>query len=183
MGNLAELSEQLVTNRFRPDKPLRVSPGVYALFINNLGSLPGLTIGADQPLYIGMTVVANMKRNHFDHEDSGGSSPRRSLGALLREHLQLRAVPRADRDCTNYRFTNDGEATLTSWMRKNLSISHIPLDTDKAAIARIEKQLIANFKPPLNLSGFPADDARRRLAQLRNVCRDEARDPNKVSQR
>jgi hypothetical protein len=175
MDHIAQLAQRLLDGRFRPRTRVLVSPGVYALFIDNPGALPTLAVGTERLLYIGMTADVAGNRNHFDYVDSGGSSPRRSLGALLREQLHLEVLPRSDGNCTNYRFSKKGEAALTDWMRRNLSMSHVPLDPGNAVIEQTEKQLIAYLKPPLNLSGFPGGDARKRLKQLRTACADEAR--------
>jgi hypothetical protein len=135
-----------------------------------------LDVKAHQPLYVGMTADAAGKRNHFDMNDSGWSSPRRSLGALLKDALQLQAIPRSDGRCTMYRFTDKGEAALTAWMRRNLSMSHVPLGGDKAAIKRTEEQLIEYFRPPLNLQKVPGNrEAQRELKRLRKLCADQAR--------
>lgn len=175
MYDIDRVARRLILERFRPTDALSISSGVYALFLENPDALPGLPLGADQPLYIGMTDDRRKKRNHFDHADSGGSSPRRSLGALLKEQLRLQALPRSDGNCTNYRFNPESEAALTAWMRLNLSMSHVPLDEDKAAIKRIEEQLLVRFDPPLNLSGVPQSDTRRRLSRLCKACGEEAR--------
>jgi hypothetical protein len=175
MHDIDELAARLASGRFRWSAAFPVDPGIYSLFLEDPRVLPTFALVAKEPIYIGMTADAAKKRNHFDQKDSGGSSPRRSLGALLKKQLNLHAVPRSDGDCTNYRFSAESEAALTAWMRHNLTMSHIPLDIDKARISLYEKQLIAKFKPPLNLSGFPANDARHQLKKLRELCREEAR--------
>ena len=158
-----------------------VPPGVYALFLRHPKALPGFIAGDDALLYVGMTMDADGKRNHFDPSTghSGFSSPRRSLGAVLKEHLGLHAIPRsADVSSTNrshYRFSDEGEAALSRWMRRNLAMTHVPLPADRTRIQRVEKQLIAYLKPPLNLTGFPGGATRRKLKQLRKICIDEAR--------
>ena len=158
-----------------------VPPGVYALFLRHPKALPRFVAGDDALLYVGMTMDAHGKRNHFDPStgNSGFSSPRRSLGAVLKEHLGLHAIPRsAGRSSTNrshYRFSDEGEAALSRWMRRNLAMTHVPLPADRTRIQRVEKQLIAYLKPPLNLTGFPGGANRRKLKQLRKICSDEAR--------
>jgi hypothetical protein len=96
-----------------------------------------------------MTADAAGNRNHFELHDSGWSSPRRSLGALLKDELELTAIPRSDGSCTDYRFTEEDEATLTAWMKRNLLMSHVPLGEDKASIKEKEDKLIEYFHSPL----------------------------------
>jgi hypothetical protein len=176
MTEIDGLARRLVAARFSPKGPLPVAPGVYAWFLKKPEALASLGATPDQPVYVGMTADAAGNRNHFDMEDSGWSSPRRSLGALLKDELELTAIPRSDGNCTNYRFAGEGEAVLTAWMRRNLLMSHIPLDGGKAAIKEQEGKLIDQFQPPLNLQGVPGDrEAQRELKRLRKFCADEAR--------
>src|SRR5271157_4746566 len=84
-------------------------PGVYALFLKSPSALPGIEVSsADSPLYIGMTRSSLNLRDHFGHQHSGFSTLRRSLGAILKQQLKLRAIPRAKgssrSNVTNYRF-------------------------------------------------------------------------------
>jgi hypothetical protein len=177
--DIEELARRLVAHRAPSRVGAAVPPGVYAVFLDRLGLLPGFLTGEGSLLYIGMTADRTGERNHFEHANSGFSSPRRSLGALLKAQLHLRAIPRSrgvsSSNWTNYRFTDEGEAALTLWMRKNLSMSHVSLSGSKAEIERVEKQLIAYLKPPLNLKDNPGGSARSQLEALRKACREEAR--------
>ena len=102
------------------DIPIILKPGLYALYLNNQNELNSIRIGPSGLLYIGMTESSLDSRNHFEHDDSGFSSLRRSLGALLKRKLRLQAIPRAQgpskTNLTNYRFTDAGERKLTKWM-------------------------------------------------------------------
>ena len=72
---------------------------------------------------------------------------------------------------TNYRFGREGETRLTEWMKANLLYDHVPL-ADGAAI--VERDLIADLRPPLKLTGWK-NPQRKLLMDLRRVCADEAR--------
>lgn len=180
-GDIKRLWRQLKAGR-RPPPPAgeAIRPGVYALFLNKPKALPGLDSGDEGLIYVGMTADIAGGRNHFDPPTghSGFSSPRRSLGALLKK-LKLRAIPRSagasSTNWTSYRFSDEGEVALSRWMRSHLSMSHVCLPGGKKHIERNEKQLIAYLKPPLNLTGFPDGSARKMLRQLRKACREEAR--------
>lgn len=178
--DIDELARRLVARRRAPARlGASIPPGVYAVFLENRAALPGVATDQTGLLYIGMTTDPTGERDHFGHVHSGFSSPRRSLGALLKEQLRLRAIPRSlgasPSNWTNYRFSDDGEAALTLWMRANLSVSHVPLDQARADIERVEKQLIVYLKPPLNLKNNPGASSRNLLESLRKACREEAR--------
>ena len=178
-ANVEKLVRELAARRAPSQVGEAVAPGVYAVFIDKPDGLPGVAIDQSGLLYIGMTADPAGQRNHFEHSHSGFSSPRRSLGALLKDQLRLRAIPRSSgassSNWTNYRFSDEGEAALTLWMRANLSMSHVPLSGGRLNIERVEKQLIAYLKPPLNLKDNSAVAGRERLEKLRKACREEAR--------
>src|SRR4051794_2029897 len=115
----------LLASRCRPlEIKAAAAPGIYALFLTEPTRLKDLTVGPDGLLYIGMTGKRLDGRNHFARTRSAGSSPRRSLGALLEQELGLRAIPRGSgnsvADFEKYCFTPEGEAGLTNWMRAYL---------------------------------------------------------------
>jgi hypothetical protein len=78
-------------------------------------------------LYIGKTESSQEERDvgeHLANGKTGQSTPRRSLGALLREQLNLRPQPRShsemsEKRFTNYKFDEAGEEALTAWMKKH----------------------------------------------------------------
>ncbi len=146
-------------------------PGVYALFLKPRGQLLPIAPGANGLLYIGMTNDGLDTRNHFTMENSGFSTLRRSLGAILRRHLQLQPCPRAsgssEANTANFAFAVDGEAILSRWMRANLLVSMLPLPG--ADLEKLEAELIAALEPPLNLTGW--DNPQRALIRkLRADC-------------
>ena len=166
---------ELFKRRFYPDEiPVHDRPGIYALFTNRSVVLPIIGMPASGPLYLGMTLSSLKVRNHFKHQQSGFSTLRRSLGALLKSELQLQALPRASgtlvSNTTNYRFQEEGEQRLTRWMTQHLTYGCVPLDQD---VGVVERALIREFEPPLNLTGWP-NPFRQTLMVLRTVCRNEA---------
>ncbi len=62
-------------------------------------------------------------------DDTGRSTLRRTLGALLKEELALMAKPRPSRgepkaiNFTNYDFEPDSNTRLSEWMSRNLEVS------------------------------------------------------------
>lgn len=82
--------------RYRWDeRPSNRAAGIYAYFIERPDELRPISVPADGLLYIGMTNSSLDARCHFEHVHSGFSSLRRSLGAILKSQLQLRALPRS----------------------------------------------------------------------------------------
>ena len=104
-----DVATALLAGRFRwSEKPSSDGPGVYAYFVIEPHALLPLEVDPKQPLYVGMTDSSLDARCHFDHDHSGFSTFRRSLGAILKERLGLSALPRArgasKTNRTNYRF-------------------------------------------------------------------------------
>ena len=157
------------------------SPGVYGIFLRDRSELQlrdGLPNGL---IYIGMSgnLAAREYDMHFSSRNTGFSTLRRSIGALLKEELALVAMPRGsgrtESNYRNYRFKPDGEDRLTSWMMENLEVGIYPTGGDHEAV---EKVLIAALQPPLCLTGWPNPEAGF-IKALRKLCADDARSAHK----
>ena len=150
--------------------------GVYALFLSSPGALPLFRVPDAEPLYLG--VSANLAERefetHFHSKHTGFSTVRRSLGAILKDALDLTARPRgrgkSEQSFRCYRFDPDGEERLTRWMTETLEVSVQP-EPDYAAR---EEALIRFACPVLNLTGWP-NPYRAEIKALRKKCADEAR--------
>ena len=150
--------------------------GVYAIFLLDPSALKPFAPGRDGLIYVGTSsnLAQREFENHFNSESTGFSTLRRSLGAILRQQLSLRALPRSpgrsESNVRCYRFTPDGDIRLTEWMRANLQVGvAAALDSDD-----LEVMLIARLQPLLNLKGWPNPD-RQAIKALRKSCADEAR--------
>jgi hypothetical protein len=175
-GELEAVWTGLLASRCRPAAiPAIDRPGLYALFLNDPAALKDLAVSPSGLLYVGASGSSLEARNHFTHADSGFSSPRRSLGALLKGKLGLRAIARGSgaspSNARNYRFTPDGEQCLTAWMMEHLDYAFTVVEREAEAV---ERCLIAGVEPPLNLTGWP-NPQRRQLRHLRALCHAEAR--------
>src|SRR5271170_1929998 len=174
-----EICKKLLGRKLRAANLPPIASGIYALFLEKHDKLPMLSSRADGLLYIGMTTDDSGARNHFEVASSGFSSPRRSLGALLKGDLQLTAIPRSNgatrTNWTNYRFSDEGEARLTRWMTKHLRANHVPIAAGKTTIEHIEKHLIRDLTPALNLRGVPKSANRHKIEEMRRLCREEAK--------
>jgi hypothetical protein len=121
-------------------------------------------------VYIGMTKSRLDERNPLFHKRSSSHSLRRSLGALLKQELSLRAVPRDDGDITNYRFAESGEERLTQWMQSNFEYSYVAIDGETRTI---ELELIRQLCPPLNITN-PENRNALLIKRARRLCQKEA---------
>jgi hypothetical protein len=143
------------------------APGIYAIFLQPRGLLLPIKPGLNGLLFIGTTQDGHDARNHFLAPDSSTSDLRRTLGAVLRNHLGLHVGPAADpANAGNYRFIQDGEIILSRWMRANLLASTIPAEGD---LAQLQAQLVVDHQPPLNLTGWDNPQAGI-LQKFRGVC-------------
>ena len=168
-----EAFDRLRADRAPPDRaPEIVGPGVHAVFVRDGDRLPGLAVPETGPLYIGQSDRVE-RRDHLTMDNSGYSTPRRRLGALLREPLRLTALPRAPGalklSVTNYRFSDGGERRLGEWMSLNLEYAALAVAAPKG----LEAELIRRYEPPLCLRGWPNPQARA-IERLRYRCREEA---------
>lgn len=155
--------------------PLPNTPGVYAYFLRPGVSLDGVTTDADGLLYIGKTTKPLSERDHLSYRDSGSSSLRRTFGALLKSELRLQARPRgrgsSAKDCTHYRFSEEGEQCLTRWMQEHLL--RASYETSRGEVSCIERGLIRQLRPPLNLRGC-TNPLAAMVGQRRGRCAAEA---------
>jgi hypothetical protein len=152
------------------------SPGVYAWFLDDPGAIVALPDQIADPIYVGISdnLARRGDENHFRTGGSGFSTLRRSIGALLKDELTLSAQPRSpgvsEQNYRCYRFDDLGEQRLTDWMRVHLRVG-VARHPDPA---RVEPELIALARPPLNLTGWRNPFAPE-LKALRKRCADEAR--------
>lgn len=149
--------------------------GLYGIFAKRQNCLPEIVIPESGIVYVGMTQDSLDTRNHFFAKSSGFHSPRRSLGAILKKELSLKAVPRSSGtspknfDC--YSFAGDGENRLSEWMRTNLEYSAVEMDGD---LRSLETEAILSMCPPLNLTKWP-NPQKRHIMDLRSACKTEAK--------
>lgn len=137
------------------------SPGIYGIYFNG-DEFPDaeLKLTKGQLIYIGKSESSQLSRDketHFRSGKTGSSTLRRTLGALLREELELLPIPRNSNDVkkgriTFYKFNDYSEQRLTLWMVENLSISYYEYPQSPKAIDFLETQMINLAKPIFNLA-------------------------------
>lgn len=160
-------------------------PGIYAIGCNAemFPLLSAKDIKKGKIIYIGKTLSSQEKRDEKTHFKSGGtknSTLRRSLGAILREKLQLIPIPRSYTEKTEKRFTNycfdeRGEKLLTEWMRDNLSLSFWEFEGSVNEIEAIETDIIQQLIPILNLKNNNKNLWKEEIKALRKTCSELAK--------
>ena len=100
-----------------------------------------------------MTASSLDSRCHFNHSHSGFSTFRRSLGAIPKQTLDLKALPRSSGQSSsntqNFRFDEAGEVRLTEWMREKLRYTHIPVNE---GVETVEAEFIRSLEGIVKLA-------------------------------
>ena len=150
------------------DDELPPQPGVYGLLLNEGSSLPG--IHCHELIYIGKSIDL-ARRGHFKTGNTRRSTLRRTLGAVLKQTLDLRSHARSKNNFSHYCFHASGEEKLTDWMDSNLRIGFsVVIDN----VAEIERRLIRYCEPVLNLTHW-ANPQAGDIRALRAACVEDAR--------
>jgi hypothetical protein len=135
------------------------SPGLYAWWAERhiLPDLPGLGNDKDgglRLLYVGL--AANLRRRILDNhlKRSGSSTLRRTLAGLLLHQENYRTMW-TDRVI----LVPDDEQRLTAWMTTHLQLTF----AEHPEPSKIELELIAALRPPLNVNGTTPGHLRARI--------------------
>ena len=175
MSSAISIFDQLSTIRDSVENTSeRSGSGIYAIFAKKLDCLPEIILPSSGIIYVGVSTRLE-SRNHFKLKHSGFSTIRRSIGAILKDELNLSAEPRSKGKSTtnykNFRFAGDGEKRLSLWMQSNLEYSVIELGGN---LNEIETCLISENVPPLNLTNDENCQSKH-IEELRNLCKEEAK--------
>jgi|GEM_PF-457384 len=179
---IEKLSQEFLP--FRKIRKFSIKPGIYALFFTGQEfPLGNYHPQKEEIVYLGKTEnsqVSRDERTHFTSGQTGSSTLRRTLGALLKEKLSLTAIPRNDLDFdagrkSFYKFDELSEERLTTWMKDNLGLAFNEFDHASADLGLLEAALIADVKPVLNIdSKNPGNPHAAGIKSARKVCADEA---------
>jgi len=157
-------------------------PGIYAIYLRPDSSGLSFCTAGPEPVYLGISedLAQRGPDNHFRSGQTGFSTLRRSIGALLLDQLRLVPCPRATGWATtnfrNYRFDHQGERRLSEWMETNLLVAARPIRDPE----RVEGRLVNFTHPPLNLKGWKNPNADR-IRAARNLCVELAMDQSPQS--
>ena len=180
-----ELTKDVITNHIGYPE----NPGIYCFFINNESELDGF--GKSKILYIGIAKYSIADRDfnqHFNDKNTGRSTLRRSLGAILKNELDLTAIPRGgindSKRFINYKFENN-ENRLTDWMINNLKIGYyIPSsELTYKELRDLEKDITIELRPVLDLDNRTRkyNVYAKKLNALREICVEESKENEKGS--
>ena len=163
---------------------LQEKQGIYAFFLGPGATLERFGKGG-QLIYIG--ISENLKgrdiEQHLTSCKTGWSTLRRSIGAILKEDLKLKAIKRDKNSvklrADKYKFTDEGEEKLTKWMLSNLemgfwySASHLSNEELRSE----EEKLTIRLKPTLDLDNRTKkyNPLAIELDKLREACRNEVK--------
>lgn len=128
--DVTELALQLCRSR-TPAMDLAVSsaPGVYACFLRDPSLLPPFRPGSNGLVCVDRAEnpVKRGFADHFNERGTDSSTLRRSLGAILKSRLALKALPRGsgrpEQDFFCQRFDPEGETRLNEWTREHREVS------------------------------------------------------------
>lgn len=163
MSTLDEVFAHLQSPRFSlldSFPSLSPKPGLYAIH----GSREAWSeLGLDDPvenlpLCVGKaedSLVARDLKTHFGNGRTGSSTVRRSFAALLRDDLDLSAMPRNPTKpgyFSNYGLSPADDLKLTRWMRDRLEIAVWVWDRSPT-LGAIERDVFSRLNPPINISG------------------------------
>jgi hypothetical protein len=160
-------------------------PGIYAFFLSDVSDLGQYGHGG-QLLYIGISKDSLHNRDfnqHFKSGQTGRSTFRRSLGAVLKDKLKLKAIPRGGlndaKRYDNYKFISQCEEALSEWMLQNLEIGYWISEgvMDYSALREHEEAVIRQLHPTFDLDRRTKDlnPLASALTSLRNECKKDAR--------
>lgn len=149
---IAELKNYIPTF----DVQLPTTTGFYAFYINN-NSFENTTLSGIKEydcIYIGIAKDETLsKRIHKAHfKDSGKSTFRRSIGAILLNQLELeptmRGINPTKSNISNFKFNDISEERISHFIFNNLSIAICSCENTRFNLRETEKILIQRFNYP-----------------------------------
>tara|TARA_B100000900_G_C20600716_1_gene725468 strand:+ start:2128 stop:3042 length:915 start_codon:yes stop_codon:yes gene_type:complete len=148
--------------------------GIYAFRLIDENSLPApfnqfISSKGNNFFYIGQASKSILERMY--HQELNGKKHGtffRSLGAVLGFLPPKGSL--VNRDTRNYKFSKEDSEKIIKWISDNLEIAYFLCSEN---IDNIESELIANYKPLLNIKGNP--DALPELSKLRSNCVEHAK--------
>jgi hypothetical protein len=151
-------------------------PGLYSWWVDT-GGAAHLSDGLGQPIAAGRiyagqtgatrwpsgkignaTLASRIGSNHLRGRVRG-STFRLTLASCLIAPLQLERIGRL-------RLAAESEQRLSAWIADHLEVAVHPVD-DRDPLSDLERGVLAELDPPLNLEGMPRTEVRPGLSQLR----------------
>lgn len=125
-------------------------------------------------IYIGRAGADSIR--HW-RNNTGVSTVRRSLAAMLASTLSLSAIPGSDDPddndrYTNYRLTEESESKLTEWMKNNIKVAFLEMPADQV---EDRYNALVNFNTPkLNFQGNPYNTFGQQIKSYRKILTEMA---------
>jgi hypothetical protein len=153
------------------------APGLYAWWADSTGSSAlshhlGASVsagiiyagqaGANRGKISAATLRSRLRSNHIGGKIRN-STFRLTIAAVLIEHVRPFHI--ADR-----LIGLRGEALVSQWMKTHLHLTVVPFH-DRDELADVERQILADLDPPLNLSGMAGSPIRLALSDRRSELR------------
>lgn len=156
--------------------------GIYTFFIGDTTDL-GKFGKKGQVIYVGKAeerLSARELEQHLAEGETGWSTFRRSLGAILKTKLNLQAVRRdpypKPLKPANYKFTDGGESSLSKWMLSHLEFGYWSAKKIDRDLESLEMEVMNALKPKLNIKHAKAfNPFVNELKALRKICSDEVK--------
>lgn len=171
LGRLEELNDDYVDS-------LNSSNGIYIVAYAGTELGGGSLWGEQKPrvVYIGQ-CKPNSSR-HFISGNTGASTIRRSLAALLANKLALVPIPRSTDEDDNDRYDNymldpESEDKLTDWMRANFSAAFHEVAED--IVEATLKAMVQYSVPMFNFQNNPENKYGAEIKKYRKRLAEEAR--------
>ena len=172
------ISEDLIAKASAFDEALYqafpAKKGLY-IFCYEGTELGGSLWEKESPIiYIGRAGADSIR--HW-RDNTGVSTVRRSLAAMLASALGLEAIPGSDDPedndrYTNYRLTPESEIKLTEWMQKNIQVAFWEMPEDEV---EDRYNALVNFNTPkLNFQGNPYNTFGQQIKSYRKILTEMA---------
>ena len=156
------------------------NPGVY-VFVYSGTQLGGSAWEEPQPRIVYLGHNGPDSRRHWLN-DTGVSTVRRSLAALLAGDLPVAAVPNREAQgedrYLNYALDEDSEQRLTAWMKENLRLAF--LDTEAERVEDWYRALLDYCAPALVLGNNPHNNAGPQIKLYRSYLAEQAAQRDKA---
>jgi hypothetical protein len=136
-----------------PGQPLLAAPGGPGIYAVHGDTTSWLHLGlgaapANPTLLVGRTEDLEALRSGR----TGQSDARRTFAALLRDHLELRGIPRNQTKPerpADYALSEEHDAQLTGWMTEHLTVAI--WSPPPEILVDVEVAVLKRWSPPLNM--------------------------------
>ena len=186
-GNIKEI-ESLLMNEKKFVKVSKLTandipnkPGFYVIRINDINVLPEVFSKALEQRKHNILYIGISKDNIQDrlwNQELHLKKPAtffRSMGAILGYRPPKNTLSSKS---YNYKFSQKDTDNIIQWMKENLLVNYIACDYNEKILKCIEKELIKQYKPIINIQNNPYK--LKELEELRDICVEIARSKESV---